>query len=315
MLTSWTTAEALRELRDEYSKYFPRVMSKRKTEDVRRRLSSERFTVFLGSGVSHTVGIPTWEPFVDALVKRIFAEEPELQVTIGKTLLEYSVDPLRQVQQLSELLKFRSDLLEHIQACLYSPYDRSREHILLEPICKRALLGRSSVRISNVVTYNFDDSLEACLDRLGATYHVVFDPQTYSASPRGLKIFHPHGYIRRPKKKRGGGIRDVVFGERDYLAQYASTTQWTNLTQLHHMQSRSCLFIGLSLNDPNMRRLLSLQEAHPAAASLRHLAIQSVSDEKAKNYLLERQLARLGVETLWVSSHSEVPTVITKCFR
>ena len=51
---------------------------------------------------------------------------------------------------------------------------------------------------------------------------------------------------------------EVVFSEDAYHSQFIDPFSWSNLVQLNHLNNSTCLFIGISLTDPNMRRLLDV---------------------------------------------------------
>ena len=50
---------------------------------------------------------------------------------------------------------------------------------------------------------------------------------------------------------------------------------WANITQLNYMINNTCVFIGLSMTDPNMRRLLEIaaQKRTDIKDTCRHYAI------------------------------------------
>jgi SIR2-like domain len=52
---------------------------------------------------------------------------------------------------------------------------------------------------------------------------------------------------------------------------YANPYSWANLVQMSLLLSQSCLFVGVSLTDPNIRRLLDACVALPIAH--KHYAI------------------------------------------
>ena len=48
----------------------------------------------------------------------------------------------------------------------------------------------------------------------------------------------------------------IVLGEKEYHKIYQEPYNWGNIEQLHALNRNVCFFIGLSMNDPNLRRLI-----------------------------------------------------------
>ena len=71
-------------------------------------------------------------------------------------------------------------------------------------------------------------------------------------------IFHPHGYLPRRGRSYARRSRDIVLSEDDYHSLYSSPYSWANIVQLFLLLGHVALFVGCSLTDPNLRRLLDL---------------------------------------------------------
>lgn len=279
---------------------------------LRDSTSTDRCTLVLGAGASSSVGLPLWGKLVERLIERAFPEQIELLAPVTDFLMSAQLSPLRLVAHLGDIFQYKSTLWRLTRECLYENYEPSLEHVLLEPLCTSLLLSRSISQIQDVITYNFDSTLEECIVRLGGAPLVIESDEEYSKTRRGLRIYHPHGYLPFTVQEEGS---DLVFAERDYHTQFSDNTAWTNVMQMHHLQSSRCIFVGLSLDDPNMRRLLDLQRRGiETRIERRHVAIQALKSSPIENFFLARQLGGLGVDVLWVRTHSETAETIRSCF-
>jgi hypothetical protein len=297
--------------RREFAEFDQRLDSAIAIDLARNHIRNYRCTLILGSGVSKTVQLPTWEDLIKSLVKSSITTDDQLMRAVSKFILKDTADPLRQVGHLDYLLQFKSLLKQNIAQSLYQNYDQAKEYLLLEPLCQKLLYPSGAVGMSAVITYNFDDTLEACLRRLGRKFSIIRNESEYSQGSQGLRIFHPHGFL--PASHLLDVEQGLVFAEDDYHSQYFSHTSWTNILQMHHFGSRCCIFIGLSFNDPNMRRLLSLHSnKQDDLGRRRHVTIQKTSTNKVVDFFLKKQLQRLGVEIAWVDSYPEMAAILSQ---
>ena len=69
-------------------------------------------------------------------------------------------------------------------------------------------------------------------------------------------MYHVHGYL--PRTGRIPDSMELVFSEDAYHNQFIDPFSWSNLILLNKLTQNTCLFIGVSLTDPNMRRLLDV---------------------------------------------------------
>lgn len=285
-------------------------------DELRESLKERRCTLVLGSGVSHTVGIPMWRPLVSMMKRHAaLAERDPGKRSLINALQSTMDDPLLLIRQLEQILGFKSKVIGLLRECLYADYDASKEAILLEPLC-RWLLSDGPRSTQHVITYNFDNTLERCLGRLGRLVHVVHSAETFSDTRRMLRVYHPHGYLPHPSDDRDDlHVQDaVVFSERDYHRQYMQPNSWLGTAQLHHFMSRTCLMIGLSLTDPNQRRLLDHAHMQLTGVRLpRHFAVQKQGSSRARDHLSSMQLESLGVRVIWVKEYSELSDLLKQC--
>ena len=136
--------------------------------------------------------------------------------------------------------------VEKVREILYSNIDR--ESPLIKTICK--IICDDSKRVQSVITYNYDDLIEEELKKRDLEYYSVFR-KNRSNDYYKFPIYHVHGFVPQI-----GNASKIVLCEEDYHEIYSYAFHWSNIEQLHAFERNTCFFIGLSMNDPNLRRLL-----------------------------------------------------------
>jgi hypothetical protein len=141
--------------------------------------------------------------------------------------------------------------LERIRSKLYLDLRTPAGPTSLQAVAR--LIQKAPGNIPAVISLNFDDLLEKELRTLGVDHETVSKNQRTNHGP--LRIIHPHGFI-----PQGGDLaRDgVVFTERDYHQLTGSMFHWALTEIVWHLRHHTVLFVGLSMSDPNLRRLLDV---------------------------------------------------------
>jgi SIR2-like protein len=197
---------------------------------------------------------------------------------------------------------------------------------LLDAIVSLARAERDVQGVQAIVNYNFDDLLEAKLREQHVKCRTVLSGR--DTVPHGtLPCYHVHGLIssqdfaERRKLPKGKG--NFVFSEDEYHAEYSDPYKWSNMTQMSLLGRYTGLFVGLSMEDPNIRRLIDVTHRQypenlnyailPRKQS--SLGRRDNSDSVMKNLFEEvesNSFERIGVRVIWVDHHDEIPNLIAK---
>jgi len=114
----------------------------------------------------------------------------------------------------------------------------------------------------------------------------------------------------------------LVFSEEGYHKLMLEPYNWANIVQLSSFMNNTCLFIGLSMTDPNLRRLLDVAAQKDADGICRHYAImkrmkiKQVSGDEIEKFeqindeLQESFYGKLGVNVIWVDDYKEIPELL-----
>lgn len=217
-------------------------------EKLRQAWRDHRLVLFLGAGVSQPYGLPMWSDMVLTLLVDEYPEKfkslwEHYRRPFGSWLAEtYGLTPvmLARLSQWKFQSKGRSSTFqEYVRDMLYpeppqTPKGLTSLKAVAQLTARSERLGR---RIPLIVTLNFDDLLERELKRNGER----------------LPILHPHGFLPR---KVLPPEADLVFAELEYHRLSFSSIHWAQVEMLNALRNYTVLFIGLSMTDPNLRRLL-----------------------------------------------------------
>lgn len=157
---------------------------------------------------------------------------------------------------------------------------------------------------------NFDDLIECALSKHNIEYCPIWkEGQIYGMD--ALPIFHVHGFL---PNQREIDSPNLVFSEEAYHSQFIDPYSWSNLIQLNTFSANICLFVGLSLSDPNLRRLLDISWRRNQRC--KHYIIMRKAPQKNRTneiatMLFEQDANSLGLNVIWCSDFSEIPIILS----
>ena len=135
-----------------------------------------------------------------------------------------------------------------------------------------------------------------------------------------------HGFLPPELKPDEINYEDIIFSEEQYHALYNDSYNWSNIVQVSILRENTCLFIGCSLTDPNMRRLLDIANKGNVIKQYAILkkeeielpkgsSINSDSYKLYQNFHIQNRNSyfnSLGIHVIWIDDFNDIPTIISK---
>ncbi len=265
--------------------------------------------IFTGAGVSASAKIPDWQSLLkNMLTDRTIISSDDFD-SVFKSMDSSNLLVARYIEK--ALNADKKTIVEKIRQMLY-PNDVIQESNLITTICELIIRQKN---LRSVITYNYDTLIEDILRAKGKSCFSVYKNSRDESN--SFPVYHVHGVVFQNNKP--GLQEEIVLTEDDYHRVYSEVFDWSNVEQLHALTRCTCFFIGLSLNDPNLRRLLEIAQ-RDSGKSVRHyvfLERKSAYDEIEKSekdfQIREDMLADLGLNVIWYKGddcHKELPVLL-----
>lgn len=279
----------------------------------------DKCSFFLGAGVSMDAGGPSWEK----LLKKIMGRYKKFgrQKDFDKVYRWCGMSPIILGRYAASNDKILQDISAYLRKYVLYQGVREDDSELIKAICE-AVEGSgnnerivASGKVDSIITYNYDDLVESALEHRGVSVARIYQKSRNYRNE--FPVYHVHGLIPR---EMNGIIPTPILGEKEYHQMYKESYHWSNVEQLHALDRNTCFFIGLSMTDPNLRRLLDISrtggdnESKHYAFLLRNPLFPIDEVEKNRKHFdtIEFQLSDLGVNVIWYEQHPEVPEMIRR---
>jgi hypothetical protein len=332
---------------------------------IRQAWKNRQLVLFLGAGVSIPYGLASWNSLVLELLfeqaqgtRRLGRMLPHYRRAVAAWMTDYfDYDPLVLARMVERDLRTRNParpvrrpadkpdpFLERLRAHLYANHRKPPGRTTLRAISELIARGDGRSGVDAVITFNFDDLLERELRQQKVAVQSVTSRERQHGA--GLRVIHAHGCI-----PLAGPIsrEDIIFTEPDYHRLTESVFHWSLSEVVERLRKSTVLFVGLSMSDPSLRRLLDasrnsdvpphwqIQRRHEirdhevleAMAEVerraRNYATLLGFDERKKPVELEESIhaalrqadtydrevfESMGVKTIWVDRFDDIPDVI-----
>jgi hypothetical protein len=298
-------------------------------EQLRVDYLAGEVSLFVGAGVSMGCGLPDWRGLAEGVV-RLFPRKPRAPLGTASAATREGKQPPADPNALSAL---KANVLAREEPLLSMRYARSDGELDLNSLVCRCLyampipLSESVLAIPTlekarrICCFNYDDILDRSFAARGTACLALFqDMRIPLESPQTI-IFYPHGFLPDPSRHSFPPTEKIVLSEDDYHDLYRSPYAWANMVQLTLLLNYTALFIGCSLLDPNVRRLLDIsakvRPAHSHYAFVRDPYFRKDAKWYKQNYgiafrsVQERILRGLGIRPVWIQEYSEIASALS----
>lgn len=299
---------AIRKGMQQKPKHWKEIRNER-IEKAKNDLTRYDCVLFLGAGVSVSANLPKWDDMLrDLLGDTGVINSIDFDGLSKESGYSYLVIA-RYIQKLHKM--DNASMVEAVRNLLYSK-NKAQSSELIRVICK--IIGKQ-MNIRSVITYNYDTLIEENLNDAGVPNFSVY--KSTQCDYKSLPIYHVHGVIHRDNARVQRD--EIVLSEEHYHKVYTEVFDWSNVEQLHALTRCTCYFIGLSMADPNLRRLLEIA-TKDCEKAVRHYAFLerkcfSDDEDKAEQDYQAREdiLADLGLNVIWYEgndNHKELPQLL-----
>lgn len=248
-------------------------------------------------------------------------EEKDKKKIVREVIAQNGNSPLLQTRFLRN--GFENDFENLVREILYK--DSVDSSKLLKEIAQLCIPNRGKLGIRAIINYNFDDLVERNLKKLRVKYHSIYGEGMIPEMDE-IGIYHVHGFLPQEKDNYENLTKSLlVFSEEGYHKLMLEPYNWANINQLTYMMNNTCLFIGLSMTDPNLRRLLEIaaQKKKEINEDCQHYVImrrfrikEKVETKSIKSFervneaLQESFFKELGVNVIWIDEFDEIPILL-----
>ena len=237
-------------------------------DEIAASLQAGRLTLVVGAGLSYGSGFPTWPDLLSNLAKLLV---PPKELDAFNLLAVYD-SPLISARFLKSRLAVPHALHSFVHEALYvESVDYTRANPTLDFVTSVVALAARTGAELDIITYNFDDLLEHAISVLSPPieFQVVSLEEHYHARSYSIRILHVHGLLERSGPRPVLPPPFLILAEDEFHELMNNPHAWQNQAQTAAFAHRDCLFVGMSMTDPNLRRVLDFSARHTTASERR----------------------------------------------
>jgi len=320
--------------------------------ELKNAYKNEDLVFVFGAGISKDFGLPDWNVLLQKLILKsvkVDGNNSYAKASVFAQLFQqlFNLSPLITARYLKNYFGKNHNIKfeDEIRKALYNSYKSNHQSKLMDEILQFCVAPGKAPNLNSIITYNYDDILEEYLSKQNikipfkTIYKIGSKPQN-----KELAIYHIHGYL--PRKGKVDLSLNITLSEDAYHKQYNDIYSWNNIIQINKFKDNTCLFIGVSLTDPNLRRVLDIAKMHRGDNQTPHFIIKKRHNSKIlsvylksflqqnKNIYNEKVMADLmltetseylssmmekyeeadalsfGINTIWVDKYEDIPQIL-----
>ena len=251
----------------------------------------------MGAGINKDYGAKNWMELINSLNLQFYAGEEsskeEIKHYVGEEV--FTSPSLMQQKGFKLYKELAKELYEFEEAKSFNDPDSTLYK------CVDFLEAHPG---TSVITYNYDTNLEYLLKKRNALYSTIYDDNSFTVKGAVATIYHVHGLLPYGKYDQDKFTDSIIFNESDYYYLYNNPYSWNIAKQLHDFKFNVCFFIGISLTDPDMKRLLELGQ--------NYLKFNFIFMKKEKGYAervfdtISSYFFTFDLIIIWVNEYSEI---------
>ena len=287
--------------------------------ELSQKLKDGRLTLVVGAGCSIGAGIPLWNELLtrllESMLKKMKSNDSNSLSEVLPLEFQKRYNPSALIVGKYLKSNLGDDFLIELRNALYQNNPITCE--VVDAIINLSRPQRDGKSLDSIITFNFDSLIEENLEKSNIKHKAVYTEGIRNI-PQEIPIYHVHGYL--PRNGKLTEDNEIVFSEESYHSQFIDPFSWSNLIQLNKLSQNTCLFVGLSVTDPNLRRLLDVANRKNPQRSLNHYIIKpipnmnnqgDITDELAM-FLEEQDLNKLGLNVIWIENFKDIPEILNE---
>jgi len=239
----------------------------------------------VGSGVSVPSGYPSWPGLLKALAKRL-EERDGVPPKLARELDKIEDAPWQ--AQVYEQLLGPSELTAYIKQCFASQGSLSEPHLAI-----------ASLPFRHYLTTNYDPSIEEALQRNNRRAKVLDWTKGHAVSQFLLELARPQAALRVVYLHgRHDWPNRIVLTEASYVERYIKS-QDARQRLIALFMTHPVVFIGFSMNDPDLANLMREVTARLVVRKASHFALMGYGTDEEKELIRQRMRGKFGIDVVF----------------